>query len=688
MKKENHKYINREISWLKFNARVLQEAADKRNPLLERLRFLGIYSNNLDEFYKVRYAYIVHILQFEKSAYKNIVEEQDANELLKEINKAVSHQQQKYDKIYEQIIKELDKEKISLIDDKSIPAVLEPYIKNFFENKLSHNITVLYWKPGDKTPNLKDNEVFYLVVTMIKKNKKQQYALIEVPTDRFSRFLVLPDIGDKHYVIFLEDVIRYHLKEIFSIFKFEKIEAKSVKITKDAELSIDNDIQISFLESIVEGLKERRKGQPVRMVYDKTIDASTLHFLKKMLGLDDYDSVVSGGKYHNKKDFMKFPTLGRKDLEYKKITPVIPKNLSEHPNYFKAFSKEDTLIYTPYYDYSVFLKFLRAAAIDPRVRKIKITVYRVADDSQVLSALLNAAKNGKEVTAVLELRARFDEAHNIKWSRMLQDEGVKVIFGVRGLKVHSKIGIIEREPQRGFAEKYAFVSTGNFHEGTARVYTDFTLFTSSEAIVNQIDEIFNFFNTNYLVKQYRDIMVSPWGIRRRLILGIKREIKNQKAGLPAQINIKANSLCDKEIIDYLYEASRNGVEIRMQVRGICSLIPNIEGLSENIKVVSVVDKFLEHARIYWFKNAGEDLVYLSSADIMPRNLDHRVEVVCPIESKKNKQELMRIFELGFSDNVKGRLIQEGLEEPYQRNRKKKNRSQETIYEYLKEMNKK
>ena len=688
MQKEDHKYINREISWLKFNDRVLHEADDKDNPLLERLRFLGIYSNNLDEFYKVRYAYIVSILKFEKSAYQNIVEGQSIDELLKEINTVVALQQQRYDDIYEQIITELHKEKISFIDDKSVPAVLKPYIKDFFENVLSHNITVLYWKSGDKIPNLKDNEVFYLVVTMTKKNKKQQYALIEVPTDHFSRFLMLPDVGDRHYVIFLEDVIRYHLKEIFSIFKFEKIEAKSIKITKDAELSIDNDIQISFLESIVEGLKERRKGQPVRMVYDKTIDDSTFHFLKKMLGLDDYDNIASGGKYHNKKDFMKFPTLGRKDLEYKKITPIIPKNLLKHSNYFKAITKEDTLIYTPYYDYSVFLKFLRFAAIDPRVKKIKITVYRVADDSQVLSSLLNAAKNGKEVTAVLELRARFDEAHNIKWSQILQDEGVKVIFGVPGLKVHSKIGIIEREPQRGFAEKYAFISTGNFHEGTAHIYTDFTLLTSNESIVNQVDDVFNFFNTNYSVKKYPTLMVSPWGIRRRLVLNIKQEIRNKKAGLSAQINIKVNSLCDKEIIDCLYEASQNGVEIRMQVRGICSLIPNIKGLSENIKVVSVIDKFLEHSRIYWFKNAGNDLIYISSADIMPRNLDHRVEVACPIESKKNKQEIMRIFELGFSDNVKGRLVQESLDEPYQQNRKKKNRSQETIYEYIKELNKK
>ncbi|MDR1877725.1 MAG: polyphosphate kinase 1 [Flavobacteriaceae bacterium] len=685
MNKSNTRYINREISWLKFNSRVLQEAMDKKNPLLERLRFLGIYSNNLDEFYKVRYAYIARMIQFRRK-YNNIVEEQEDADLLEEINTTVAHQQQKYDKLYEQIIKELAREKTLLIDEQTLPDVQKPFVQDFFENKLSHNLTILYWKPGDKTLTLRDN-VFYLIVTMIKKNGNQQYALIEVPSDRFSRFLVLPDINDKHYVMFLEDVIRYHLRDIFQFFKFETIEAKSIKLTKDADLSIDNDVQISYMESVAGALKERLKGLPVRLVYDKTMNIQTLKFIKKMFDLDKYDNLAPGGKYHNKKDFMKFPALGRKDLEYKKIIPVIPKILKVEKNYFKAFAREDTLLYTPYYDYSVFLKFLRGAAIDPKVKKIKITIYRVADDSQVLSALINAAKNGKEVTAVLELRARFDEAHNIKWSQQLQDEGVKVVFGVSGLKVHSKIGIVEREAQRGAAEKYAFVSTGNFHEGTARGYTDFILFTANENIVGQVDDVFNFFNANYLVKQYKDIAVSPWGIRRKLILGIKREIKNKKLGLPSQINIKVNSICDKEIIEYLYEASRNGVEVRMVVRGICSIIPQVPGLSDNIKVVSIVDKFLEHPRLYWFKNAGDDIIYISSADIMTRNLDHRVEVACPVISLKNKKEIMRIFDLGFEDNVKGRLIQEGLEEPYQKNRKKKNRSQESIYQYIKELNK-
>lgn len=685
MDRSNFRYINREISWLKFNSRVLQEAMDKKNPLLERLRFLGIYSNNLDEFYKVRYAYIARMVQFNRK-YNNIVESQEDVNLLEEINMTVAHQQEKYDKLYEQIIKELAKEKTLLVDDKTLPESLKPFVQDFFENKLSHNLTILYWKEGDKTINLRDN-VFYLIVTMTKKNGNQQYALIEVPSDRFSRFLVLPDINDKHYVIFLEDIIRYHLKDIFQFFKFETIEGKSIKLTKDADLSIDNDVQVSYVDSIAVALKERLKGLPVRLVYDKTIDPKTLRFLKKMFDLDEYDSLAPGGKYHNKKDFMKFPTLGRQDLEYKKIEPIIPKILKGEKNYFKAFAKEDTLLYAPYYDYSVFLKFLRGAAIDPKVKKIKITIYRVASDSQVLSAILNAARNGKEVTAVLELRARFDEAHNIKWSKQLQDEGVKVIFGVPGLKVHSKIGIVEREPQRGAATKYAFISTGNFHEGTARLYTDFTLFTANEAIVKQVDQVFDFFNANYLVKHYKDIAVSPWGIRRKIIQDIEREINNKKNGLPAQINIKVNSICDKEIIDYLYEASKMGVEVRMVVRGICSIIPQVPGLSDHIKIISVVDKFLEHPRVYWFKNGGDDLIYISSADIMARNLDHRVEVACPIISAKNKQEIMKIFELGFNDNVKGRLIQEGFEEPYQKNRKKKNRSQETIYQYIKELNK-
>lgn len=675
------KYINREISWLKFNARVLQEAADVSVPLLERLRFLGIYSNNLDEFYKVRYASLVRAINLKSKSFQNILEHQTPIELLEEINKVVAQQSKNYDKLFNEIVKALEKENIKIVNENQLLDAHKHFIDEYFYNKLSHTINVFYWQEGKKVPALRDG-AFYLLTKIKKRNFKTRYALVEIPTTIFPRFIVLPQVNNIEYVIFLEDIVRYHLKEIFRIFSPDFVESHSIKITRDAELSIDNDLEMSFLKNVSESLDERKKGEPVRLVYDKNISKDALHFLKTMLRLDDYDSLSAGGKYHNKRDFMNFPTLGRKDLEYEKLRPFTPNTLNEFPDYFKVFSKENFLMYQPYHDYAIFLKFLRNAAIDPKVKSIKITIYRVADDSQVMSALINAAKNGKEVTAVLELRARFDEAQNIVWTKQLQDEGVKVIFGVPGLKVHSKVGLIEREPQRGYAEKYAFISTGNFHEGTARVYTDFMQFTANKDIVNEIENLFEFFSANYLVKSYNYLWISPFSTRKKLIKCINKEIKNHKNGLPAQINIKVNSFSDKEIIDKLYEASEAGVEVRLIVRGICSLIAGKKPFSENIKVVSVIDRFLEHPRMYWFKNGGEDKIYISSADIMPRNLDHRIEISVPIITHKNKRIAKAVFELGFNDNVKARIVQEGFEEPYQINKKQKNRSQERIYKFL------
>lgn len=675
------RYINREISWLKFNARVLQEAADTSVPLLERLRFLGIYSNNLDEFYKVRYASLVRAINTKSKIYQNIISSQSDIDLLEEINKVVAIQSKNYDALFNAIISELERENITFLDEKSIRIEHKPFIEEYFISKLSHTIVVLYWQEGNKIPSLKDG-AFYLIVKMRKRNHRTRYALIEVPTDLFSRFVVLPSVGDKNYVIFLEDIIRYHLKEIFKIFALDDAEAHSIKITRDAELSIDNDLEMSFLRSISESVEDRKRGEPVRLVYDKSISADALQYVKKMLSIDNYDNLTPGGKYHNKRDFMNFPNLGRKELEYSRIKPFTPEFLNEFPDYFKVFTKENFLMYQPFHDYNIFLKFLRNAAIDPKVKKIKMTIYRVADDSQVMSALINAAKNGKEVTAVLELRARFDEAQNIHWTKLLQDEGVKVIFGVPGLKVHSKIGYVEREPQRGYAERYAFVSTGNFHEGTAKFYTDFMLFTAQPELVSEIEDIFEFFNANYLVKRYKSLMFSPWQTRKKIIKFIQKEIKNKKKGLPAQINIKVNSLSDKEIIDKLYEASQAGVEVRLIVRGICSLISGQKNISENIKVISVIDRYLEHSRLFWFKNAGDDTIFISSADIMPRNLDHRIEISFPIINPKNKRIVKGIFELGFNDNIKGREVVEGLDEPYQKNKKNKNRSQESILTFL------
>jgi polyphosphate kinase len=676
-----NRYINREISWLKFNSRVLQEAQDESVPLLDRLRFLGIYSNNLDEFFKVRYASLVRAINLEPSLFYNIVDGQNSEELLEQINKVVQFQQKDYDNLYKEMIEELEKEQICLIDDSTLKDEHKEFVSNYFNEKLSHTIVVLFWKEGDHIPDLKDG-AFYLIVKLSLTRNKKIFALIEVPTDIFPRFIVLPKVDDKNYFIFLEDIIRVHLKDIFSIFKFTKAEAFSIKITRDAELSIDNDVQVSFLQSISESVEDRKKGEPVRLVYDRNISGDTLHHLTRMLHIDGYDSLTPGGKYHNKRDFMRFPSFGRNDLEYESIKPLTPKDLVNQSNYFKVFSIKDVLLYTPFHDYSIFLRFLRKAAIDPKVKKIKITIYRVADESQVMSALINAAKNGKEVIAVLELRARFDEAHNVKWTKILQDEGVKVIFGVPGLKVHSKMVYIEREKEIGFSNQYTIVSTGNFNEKTAKIYTDFTLFTSDEEITNDVKDIFEFFEKNYLIKKYKNLIISPWQQRKKLVKLIRNEIKNHKKGLPAQINIKVNSLSDKQIIDELYNASNQGVEVRIIVRGICSLIPEQIEFSENIKAVSVIDKFLEHPRMYWFKNGGDDKIYISSADLMPRNIDYRIEVSCPIKDEKLKTHVKKIFDFGFNDNVKARIVCEGLHEPYLKNKRKPSRSQTEIYNYL------
>lgn len=698
----HHKYINREITWLKFNARVLQEAMDENVPLLERLRFLGIYSNNLDEFYTVRYATVLRALELDSAAYNNIIDNQSLKVLLDEIKEVVATQQKNYDKAYKDIIYELKKENIFFIDETQLNVAQIEFVKKFYKKKLSHTVAVYLWDGESHHYPSTREDAYYLAVKMTKttetetqssksflwflKNKKINieqkvtHAVVEVPTHLFSRFVVLPSQDDKKYFMMLEDVVRFNLDEIFDIFDYNHIEAHSFKSSKDAELDLDQDVQVSFMERISQSVEGRRSGDPVRIVYDKKMAIDTLEYLKKILKIDKYDSISPGSKYHNKKDFIGFPDLGRKDLNYEKIQAFTPPTLRNIKSYIKAIEKRDYMLYAPYEDYSVFLKFLRECAIDPRVTDIKITVYRVARQSQIMSALINAARNGKKVSALLELRARFDEANNVNWSKILQEEGVKVIFGVADLKVHSKIGVVTYE-KNGVEQKIAFASTGNFHEKTANIYTDFTLMTSNQEIAHEIDDVFDFFWANYKVKKFKHLIVSPFETRKKIYKFIDREIANKQKGLPAQINIKVNSLSDKGMIDKLYEASDAGVEIRLVVRGICCLIPGKKGLSENIKAISVVDKFLEHPRIYWFKNASDDAVYISSADCMTRNIDHRVEVSCPIYDSILKQDIMDTFELSFTDNVKGRIQSADMEERYQKNDLPANRSQFSIYQY-------
>lgn len=696
--KTKNTYVNRELSWLKFNARVLQEAADEKVPLLERLRFAGIFSNNLDEFFKVRYATVKRVAMNESSDKELGVH---AKELLEEITKEVIQLQDESLSIINTITEELEKEQIFIVNEKTLLPEHEAFVNTYFYDKVRPALFTIILNDLEKFPQLKD-DVAYLAVKMTLKEdekasgvqkffsskaykEKIQYALIELPTT-LNRFIELPQIGDKHYIIMLDDVIRFCLHLIFSIFNYESLSANMIKITRDAELDIDDDLSKSFVEKISSSVEDRRKGAPVRFVYDKTIDKDTLHFLIEKMGIVNTDSVIPGGRYHNRRDYMSFPSLGRTDLTYAPIHPLPVKGLTSEESLLKKIAEKDYLQFTPYHTFSNIIWFLREAALDPKVKSVKITIYRLAKNSQVVNSLINAVKNGKKVTVQIELQARFDEESNIRYAEQLKAEGVKLIFGVRGLKVHSKICVIEREEGKGI-KRYGFISTGNFNESTAKVYTDYTLFTANQDILKEVNKVFNFFETNYNIQKYKHLIVSPHYTKKILKQLIEEEIKNAKAGKEAYIKLKMNNITSYKMIDKLYEASRAGVKIQMIVRGICCLVPGIEGMSENIEVISIVDKFLEHPRLFIFGNNGNPKVYISSADWMTRNISFRVEVGCPIYDETIKQELIDTFEISWADNVKARVIDQAQDNHYRPHTQPAQRSQVALYEYYQQKNK-
>lgn len=696
--KTKNTYVNRELSWLKFNARVLQEAADEKVPLLERLRFAGIFSNNLDEFFKVRYATVKRVAMNESSDKELGVH---AKELLEEITKEVIQLQDESLSIINTITEELEKEQIFIVNEKTLLPEHEAFVNTYFYDKVRPALFTIILNDLEKFPQLKD-DVAYLAVKMTLKEdekasgvqkffsskaykEKIQYALIELPTT-LNRFIELPQVDDKHYIIMLDDVIRFCLHLIFSIFNYESLSANMIKITRDAELDIDDDLSKSFVEKISSSVEDRRKGAPVRFVYDKTIDKDTLHFLIEKMGIVNTDSVIPGGRYHNRRDYMSFPSLGRTDLTYAPIHPLPVKGLTSEESLLKKIAEKDYLQFTPYHTFSNIIWFLREAALDPKVKSVKITIYRLAKNSQVVNSLINAVKNGKKVTAQIELQARFDEESNIRYAEQLKAEGVKLIFGVRGLKVHSKICVIEREEGKGI-KRYGFISTGNFNESTAKVYTDYTLFTANQDILKEVNKVFNFLETNYNIQKYKHLIVSPHYTKKILKQLIEEEIKNAKAGKEAYIKLKMNNITSYKMIDKLYEASRAGVKIQMIVRGICCLVPGIEGMSENIEVISIVDKFLEHPRLFIFGNNGNPKVYISSADWMTRNISFRVEVGCPIYDETIKQELIDTFEISWADNVKARVIDQAQDNHYRPHTLPAQRSQVALYEYYQQKNK-
>ncbi len=656
-----YKYIQREKSWLTFNARVLQEAADDSVPLLDRLRFLGIFSNNLDEFFRVRFA-AIRRLSLSGISGEKLLGGISAQQLVKDITDIVIQQQSESLRILNTIESKLETENIFIINENDISEEQEIFLKDFFIQTLSPELVTIILNDLAEFPILKDSSGYLAIKLVLKQNSEVHYAIIEIPKT-INRFVVLPSNSKKQYIILLDDVIRHNLSSIFNIFDYENVSAHMIKITRDAQLDIDSDLSKSMLEKISSSVKDRRIGEPVRFIYDQLIEKDTLNFFLEKMKIVSTDSIIPGGRYHNRRDYMSFPNLGRFDLLYKTNIPLPIPGLDLEGSMLEKISKKDYLLNAPYQSFSYLTRFLREAALDPKVTSIKITLYRLAKNSQVISSLINAAKNGKKVIVQIELQARFDEASNISYAEQMQTEGIELIFGIKGLKVHSKVCVIERI-ENDKVKRYGFISTGNFNEGTAKVYTDVTLFTSHQQILKDISKIFEFFDINYRLYKYKHLIVSPHYTRIRFNKLINREIAHALEGRKTFLKLKMNSLSDFEMIDKLYEASNAGVKIQLEIRGICSLIPGVPGMSENIQAISIVDNYLEHSRIYIFGNAGNTEVYISSADFMTRNLDGRVEVTCPIYDEDIKNELIDNFDLGWKGNVKARIHSEKANNKY------------------------
>ena len=668
-------FINREISWLEFNERVLEEANDPTVPLIERIRFLGIFSNNLDEFYRVRYATVKRIAVSTNSG-KKLFKDRTAKELLNDITIKATDLQQKSFLTLTNIIKLLEKDKIYFVDELKIKFNHRQFINNYFFEIISPAIDVIILNKNKKFPKFKEN-LSFLLIRIILENNDVQNAIIRFPRN-LDRFVILPSDSKEQNIIMIDDIIRFHLKDIFKIFNPKSIEANMVKASRDAELDFDDDISKSYLDKIAQSVKERSSADPVRFVYDSEIKLETLNFLLNKMGINnETDSIIPGGKYHNRRDYMSFPNLNN-SLVYEIMLPLNVKGFSHSDNTFDKLKKKDFMIHTPYHKFSYLISFLMKSSIDPKVKKISITIYRLSKLSKVASALINAARNGKKVVVQIELQARFDESANIRYAKEMQSQGIKLIFGSPNLKVHSKICLIERL-ENGNLKKYGFISTGNFNESTAKIYTDLTLFTSNVKILDEVSNVFNFFNANYKKYVFKNLIVSPINTETNIKKLINNEIVNAKNGNEAWIKIKINNITSYSLIRSLYNASRAGVKIQMIVRGICCLIPGHKSMSENIKVISIVDRFLEHTRFMIFNNNNDNKVFISSADWMTRNLDNRVEVTCPILQEDIKKEILDIFNIYWSDNIKARLVNNNSKS--QSKSLKSFRSQQKMYNY-------
>jgi polyphosphate kinase len=677
--------IPRDISWLSFNGRVLQEANDASVPLKERIRFLGIFSNNMDEFFRVRVATLKRMIEFgEKRRKLNMHMETDPQLIVDQIQTIVLQQQNEFNRIWDGILKELKREKIFLVDENHLTREQQAFVVKYFEEEVRSNIIPLMIESIPQLPYLRDKSI-YLGVVMQKKQSAyhQKYALIEVPAKAVGRFILLPSRKGEQHIILLEDVIRYNLPTIFSYFGYNHFESYIFKVTKDAEIDLDNDVSTTFVEKMEKGLKNRRKGKPVRFVYDKSMDAGLLEFLIRKLNLNRKSNIIPGGRIHNFRHFMDFPDVI--PTKSQRRSPFPHPEFRNMQRVTDVIQKKDVMLHFPYHSFDPVIDLLREAAMDPDVLSIKITAYRLASNSKIINALINAARNGKEVVVMLELKARFDEEANLEWKEILEEEGVRVLLGVPKMKIHAKLCIIRKRLNQKTVQ-YGFVSTGNLNEKTARIYADHCLLTSNRNIMADINRIFRYLENwekgMHELKACKTLMVCPVGMRRHIVQLIDREIRHAKAGKPASLLLKVNSLSDATLISKLNEATLAGVSVKMVVRGIFCAVPDKKAAAP-FSAISIVDEYLEHARVMIFHNLGKEKIYISSGDWMVRNLDHRVEAAAPVLDPAICRELKEIIHIQLRDNVKARILDHDLSNNYVPSAgKKKVRSQIETYHYL------
>ncbi|MFH4575578.1 polyphosphate kinase 1 [Vibrio diabolicus] len=677
--------MEKELSWLSFNERVLQEAADKTVPLIERIRFLGIFSNNLDEFYKVRFADVKRRILISQERGGS----DSPKRLLTKMQSKALKLNEQFDELYSELIREMARRRIFLVNEQQLDESQQKWIAKYFRREVMPHITPLLMKDEIDVLQFLKDEYAYIAVEL-RKEEHYQYALIEIPTDHLPRFVMVPEQKGKRRktIILLDNIIRHCLDELFKgFFDYDELSGYAMKMTRDAEYDLRNEIEYSLLEQMSEGVNQRLTAKPVRFVYERDMPPQMLEFLCNKLNISNYDNLIPGGRYHNFKDFIAFPNVGREYLENKPLPPMKCADFEGYANSFDAIKAKDILLYYPYHTFDHISELVRQASFDPKVLSIKINIYRVAKDSRLMNSLIDAVHNGKNVTVVVELQARFDEEANIEWSKVLTEAGVHVIFGAPGLKIHSKLLMISRREGEEII-RYAHIGTGNFHEKTARIYTDFSLLTADQEITNEVRNVFGYIENPYRPVKFNHLMVSPRNSRTQIYRLIDNEIANAKLGKKAALTIKVNNLVDKGIVNKLYGASTAGVKINMIIRGMCSLVPGIEGISDNIRIISIVDRFLEHPRVVITHNDGDPQVYISSADWMTRNIDHRIEVAAPVRDPRLKQRIIDITNIHFTDTVKARFIDKEMSNAYvPRGNRKKVRSQIAIYDYLKNIEK-